>query len=154
MLSPVERKNGCQLAEQAEDASPYGVQCREEHQGPRVHDWAAVEIRPLREPGKGCWILTRRSVANPEELADYVCYGPAGTALEELVQVAGKLWTIKECFEEAKGQVGLDQYEVRKWDGWYRHTTLAMLAHACLTVIRRQAMEQGEKGATTAPMKT
>ena len=119
--------------------------------GPRVYDWAAVEIRPLREPGKGYWMLTRRSVANPEELSYYVCYGPSETALEELVRVAGRRWTIEECFEEAKGEVGLDQYEVRKWDGWYRHITLAMLAHAYLTVIRNQAVEQGEKGATTAP---
>ena len=58
--------------------------------------------------------------------------------------------TSEECFEEAKGQVGLDQYEVRRWDGWYRHITLAMLAHAYLTVIRHQALEQGEKGAITA----
>ena len=98
-------------------------------------------------------MLARRSVANPEELACYVCYGPAGTALEELVRVAGRRWPIEECFEEAKGQVGLDQYEVRKWDGWYRHITLAMLAHAYLTVIRHQALEGGEKGATTAQMR-
>ena len=121
--------------------------------GPRVYDWAAVEIRLLREPGKGCWMLTRRSVANPEELSYYVCYGPSGTALEELVRVAGRRWTIEECFEEAKGEVGLDQYEVRKWDGWYRHITLAMLAHAYLTAIRNQAMEGGEKGAITAPVR-
>ena len=121
--------------------------------GPRVYDGAAVEIRPLREPCKGHWLLARRSIAKPGELAYYVCFGPAGTALEELVRVAGTRWAIEECFEEAKGEVGLDQYEVRRWDGWYRHITLAMLAYAYLTVIRHHAMEQGEKGATTAPMK-
>ena len=57
--------------------------------GPRVYDWARVEIRPLKEPGKGYWLLVRRSVAKPEELAYYVCYGPAGTTLKELVRVAG-----------------------------------------------------------------
>ena len=61
---------------------------------------------------------------------------------------------IEECFEEAKGQVGLDQYEVRRWDGWYRHITLAMLAQAYLSVIKHQAMEPGEKGAATVPMKS
>ena len=121
--------------------------------GPRVYDWAAMEIRPLREPGKGHWLLARRSIAKPSELAYYVCFGPAVTSLEELVRVAGTRWAIEECFEEAKGEVGLDQYEVRRWDGWYRHITLAMLAHAYLMVIRRQAMEQGEKGDITAPMK-
>ena len=122
--------------------------------GPRVYDWAAVDIPPLREPGKGYWLLVRRSLSNPGELAYYVCYGPAGTSLEELVRVAGTRWAIEECFEEAKGQVGLDQYEVRRWDGWYRHITLAMLAHAYLSMIRHQAMEQGEKGAATARMKS
>ena len=91
--------------------------------GPRVYDWTRVGIRPLREPGQGYWLLARRSVAQPEELAYYVCYGPAGTALEDLVRVAGTRWAIEECFKEAKGQVGLDQYEVRKWEGWYRHIT-------------------------------
>ena len=122
--------------------------------GPRVYDWTAVEIRPLREPGKGHWLLARRSIAKPGELAYYVCFGPAETALEELARVAGTRWAIEECFEEAKGEVGLDQYEVRRWDGWYRHIALAMLAHAYLMVIKRQAMEQGEKGATTALTRT
>ena len=118
--------------------------------GPRIYDWATVDIRPLREPGQGYWLLVRRSLANPGELAYYVCYGPAGTSLEELARVAGTRWAIEECFEEAKGQVGLDQYEVRRWDGWYRHITLAMLAHAYLSVTRHQAMEPGERGAVTA----
>ena len=122
--------------------------------GPRVYDWAAVEIRPLREPGKGHWLLARRSISKPGEFAYYVCFGPAETTLAELVRVAGTRWAIEECFEEAKGEVGLDQYEVRRWDGWYRHITLAMLAHAYLAVIRHQAMEQGEKGATTALTRT
>ena len=72
--------------------------------GPRVYDWAAVEIRPLRDQGKGYWLLARRSTAKPGELAYYVCFGPAGTALEELVRVTGTRWAIEECFEEAKGQ--------------------------------------------------
>ena len=124
--------------------------------GPRVYDWALVEIRPLREPGKGYWLLARRSIAKPEELAYYVCFGPAETNLEELVRIAGTRWAIEECFESAKGQVGLDQYEVRRWDGWYRHITLAMLAHAYLAVIRHQTMAQGcarERGAVPAWMK-
>ena len=48
-------------------------------------------------------------------------------------------WTIKACFEAAKGEVGLDQYEVRSWTGWHRHITLAMLAHAYLAALRRAA---------------
>ena len=70
-----------------------------------------------------------------------MCFGPAETILEELVRVAGTRWAIEECFEEAMGEVGLDQYEVRRWDGRYRHITLAMLAHAYLTVIKYHSTE-------------
>ncbi len=137
------------LASQVEEVGWIRCSAGDGAKGPRVYDWALVEIRPLREPGKGYWLLARRSVAKPEELAYYVCYGPAGTTLEELSRVAGTRWAIEECFEEAKGQVGLDQYEVRKWDGWYRHITLAMLAHAYLAVIKYQSISQDgseEKG--------
>ena len=111
-------------------------------------------IRPLRESGRGYWLLCRRSPVDPGELAYYVCYGPAGTALAELARVTSTRWAIEECFEEAKGQVGLDQYEVRRWDGRYWHITLSMLAQAYLAVVRHQAAEQGEKGATTVRMKS
>ena len=119
--------------------------------GPRIYDWARVELRPLKEPGKGYWLLARRSVTKPGELAYYVCFGLEGTTLEELVRIAGARWAIEECFEEAKGQVGLDQYEVRKWDGWRRHITLAMLAQAFLAVARHQAAQggSGKKGAAS-----
>lgn len=75
--------------------------------------------------------------------------------LEELVRVAGTGWTIEECFEEAKGLVGLDQYEVRKWEGWYRHVTLVMLAHAYLAVVRQQAnaFPEDKKGEMRVGMK-
>lgn len=107
--------------------------------GPRVYDWAAVPIRPLREPGVGHWLLARRSLVDGE-LAYYICYGPAGTTLGELVRIAGTRWTVECCFQQAKGEAGLDHYEVRRYHAWYRHITLAMLAHAFLVVMRaRQA---------------
>lgn len=118
--------------------------CGDGAKGPRIYDWTRVSIRPLKEPGKGYWLLVRRSVAKPEELAYYVCFGPVETTLEELVRVAGTRWAIEEGFEEAKGEVGLDQYEVRRWIGWYRHITLALLAHAFLAVTRIHATEKGE----------
>ena len=92
------------LASQVEEVGWVRCSAGDGAKGPRVYDWALVEIRPLREPGKGYWLLARRSVAKPEELAYYVCYGPAGTTLEELARVAGTRWAIEECFEEAKGQ--------------------------------------------------
>ena len=131
------------LALGAEESGWQRLSAGDGAKGPRFYDWITVAIRPLREPGKEYWLLARRSISKPDELAYYVCYGLAGTSLEELVRVAGTRWAIEECFEEAKGQVGLDQYEVRRWDGWYRHITLAMLAHAYLAVIRYYARTQG-----------
>ena len=115
--------------------------------GPRVYDWARVPIRALPEPGWDYWLLVRRSISDPTELAYYVCFCPAETSLAELVRVAGTRWAIEECFETAKGEVGLDHYEVRRWPGWYRHLTLALLAHAYLTVTRARA----EKGTQKRP---
>ena len=107
--------------------------------GPRRYAWVRVAIRPLGAPARGYWLLARRSLVNPEDRAYYVCYGLAATSLLELVRVAGARWTIEGCLEEAKGEVGLDNYEVRRWDGWYRHVTLCLLAHAVLAATRAGA---------------
>ena len=112
--------------------------------GPRLYDWTRVELERLTWlSGLGVeevrwqhWLLARRSIEKPEELAYYVVFCPIGTTIQELVQVAGKRWTIEESFEITKGEVGLDEYEVRRWSGWYRHITLAMLAQAYLSVTR------------------
>jgi len=111
--------------------------------GPRTYHWARVAIRPLEHPGTGYWLLVRRSLTDPTDRAYYLCHGPADTPLRELVRVAGARWAIEESFQTAKGEVGLDQYQVRRWDGWYRHITLAMLAHAFLTVTRAAAGKKG-----------
>ena len=107
--------------------------------GPRTYDWARVPIRPLSDPDRGYWLLARRSLADPTDLAHYVCYGPADAGLADLVRVAGTRWAVEEAIEAAKGEVGLDQYEVRRWGGWYRHVTLCLLAHAFLAVTRAKA---------------
>ena len=88
-------------------------------------------------PGTGCrWLLVRRSVSDPTDLTAFVVFAPQDTTLVEVVQVAGTRWTIESSFEAAKGEVGLDHYEVRSWTGWYRHITLAMWAYALLAVLR------------------
>lgn len=107
--------------------------------GPRTYHWARAAIRPLEGPDMGYWLLIRRSLTDPDDRAYYLCHGRPDTALRELVRVAGARWAIEESFQTAKGEVGLDQYQVRRWDGWYRHITLAMLAHAFLTVTRAAA---------------
>jgi SRSO17 transposase len=89
----------------------------------------------------------RRSIAQPEERAYYLCYGPQQTSLYELIRIAGRRWQIEGCFEAAKGEVGLDEYEVRKWEGWHRHITLCLLAHAYLVVVRSIAEHEEEEAA-------
>ena len=113
--------------------------------GPRHYAWTRVPIRPWSDPQHGYWLLGRRSLAESTDLAYFVCFGAAATSLAELVRVAGTRWTIEDGFAAAKGEVGLDHYEVRRWDGWYRHVTLALLAHAYLAVTRH-AVVVGEKG--------
>jgi SRSO17 transposase len=80
------------------------------------------------------WWVARRSRYEPTEITYYLACAPADTTLATLVRVAGTRWAVEESLKTAKGEVGLDQYEVRKWTGWYRHITLALLAHAFLTV--------------------
>jgi SRSO17 transposase len=118
--------------------------------GPRVYHWARARIRPLEDPGMGYWLLARRAIADAGDLAYYLCHGPASTPLRELAAVAGARWAIEESFQTAKGEVGLDQYQVRRWDSWYRHITLAMLAHSFLTVTRAAAGAKG--GLHTRPV--
>lgn len=111
--------------------------------GPRRFDWARVRLARLQVSAEERrwehWLLVRRSLSDPTDLAYYVVFAPVDTALQTLVTVAGQRWRIEQSFELAKGEVGLDQYEVRRWDGWYRHMTLAMFALAYLAVLRAHA---------------
>jgi len=107
--------------------------------GPRMYDWTwGVVRKSVFQEGWLEWWVARRSLSDPTEIAYYLACAPAETPLERLVE---------ESLETAKGEVGLDQYEVRKWTGWYRHITLALLAHAFLTATRAQAVgNDGPKG--------
>lgn len=120
------------------------LSCGAGSQGPREYAWAAVPLRPALQDGWVHSALFRRHPDRPTELAGYLVYAPADTPLGELVRAAGARWTIEAVFKLAKGQVGLDQYEVRSYRGWYRHITLALLALAVL------AIGAAEKGAPPA----
>ncbi len=113
--------------------------------GPRTYDWARVRVIESRGklPGPEVWLLARRSVAKPEEMAYYLCFAPENVPLTRLAQVASTRYTIEQCFEEGKGEAGLDHYEVRYWHSWHRHITLSMMAHTWLSSIR--ASEEGKK---------
>jgi SRSO17 transposase len=111
----------------------------EGRKGPRRYEWALHRMY-VDETGWGHWLLMRRQIGARHERAYYRVFAPANTTLEQMVAVAGKRWAVEECFETAKGECGLDEYEVRSWTGWHRHITLSLLAHAYLTVVRAQAV--------------
>jgi SRSO17 transposase len=112
--------------------------------GPRLFDWQTVPLTDPALAGWKRWLLVRRKVDDPAELKTFLCFAPAETSLTALVEVAGSRWHIEACFEEAKGEVGLDHYEVRGWSGWYRHITLACLAHAFLSILRSRDPETAQ----------
>jgi SRSO17 transposase len=133
------------------DAAWARLSAGEGSQGPRWYDWALLALPYDAPPGMAHWLLARRGIGDPTEHAYYRVCGPAETPLAALVQVAGRRWCIETAFEEAKGLVGLDEYEVRKWAAWHRHPAqrapaLTLLAHAALVVTRERAAE-AEKGA-------
>ena len=120
--------------------------------GRRPWEWACVDMAPDPKKGMRRWLLVRRSTDDPEDLGFYQAYGPEETTVEELVGVCQERWIVEECFAEAKGEVGLDHYEVRKWEAWHRHVTLCLLAHAFLAVTRQAAIEEegsSKKGIST-----
>lgn len=127
--------------------------------GLRLYHWARARIERLQEPDAPFehWLLARRSLKDPERHAYYVVFAPAGTTLAELAGVAGLRWTIEECFERAKGDLGLDHCEARSWHGWHRHMTLVMAALAFLAKLaadlRRAAWSKppGSKPNETSP---
>ena len=112
--------------------------------GQRRYRWARTSING-EDSQAGYWLLVRQSLDDPDDMAYYLCRGPARVSLAELVRVAGARWAIEESFQTAKGEAGLDHYQVRQYTGWYRHVTLSMLAHALLTAIR------AKKGALKPP---
>ena len=116
-------------------------------QGARLYEWAWVQLPSEREGQQGwtSWLLIRRNLSDHSQRAYYRAWGPAQTPLTTLVQVAGSRWRVEEGLEQAKGEVGLDQYEVRTWTAWHRFITLALLAHAYLVVMRLQGQVQEQK---------
>ena len=133
------------LAAHAPDQAWKRRSCGNGAKGPRVFDWAAATLPEdgTEPPGWSRYLLVRRSLTRNAkgelELAYYLCGAPAGTADEELIRVAGSRWAVEECFQTAKTETGLDHYQVRRYDAWYRHVTLAMLAHAYLAVTAATA---------------
>jgi SRSO17 transposase len=106
-----------------------------------IYDWACQRVVESRDqlPGPAAWLLARRSLSDPTDIAYYLSNAPADTPLLKLAQVASTRYTVEQCIEEAKSETGLDEYEVRYWHSWHRHITLSMMAHTWLAAVRSQA---------------
>jgi hypothetical protein len=63
--------------------------------GPREYDWARIPVRPGWRPGRGRWLLARRSLSDPEKIAYYACYGPRRSSTADLAWIAGSRWTVE-----------------------------------------------------------
>jgi SRSO17 transposase len=144
------RVSAAQLAAAVPAEGWVGASAGQGAKGRRLYDWTRIRLAGPAAPGMARWLLVRRS-RRDGELAFYACFGPASTSLVGLVRVAGSRWAIEDGFQQAKNEVGLDHYEVRRRPGWYRHITLALLAHAFLVVTRTQATPSNRtKGDTAA----
>ncbi len=116
----------------------------EGEKGPRTYDWARQRVVESRDglPTRDAWLLVRRSVTDPTDIAHYLSNAAAEVPLLSLAEVASTRYTVEQCIEQTKGETGLDEYEVRHWHSWHRHITLSMMAHAWLASIRCQAQEK------------
>ena len=117
---------------------------KEGSQGPIVCDFAFLRVTESRGglPAAELWLIIRRNLEDPSEIKYFFSNAPLNTALEEFVRVSGMRWPIETIFEESKGDVGMDHYEMRSWIGWHHHMLLVSLAHHFLVRLRIQFQEQ------------
>jgi SRSO17 transposase len=121
--------------------------------GIRLYDWARIALPWVVDAGFERWVLIRRSRQDPEAYAYYLVFAPAGSELAELAGAAGLRWTIEECFQRAKEELGLDHCEARSWHGWHRHMTLCMAAAVFLARLAAQLRQAaGSKGNERSPV--
>lgn len=136
------------LAGELESGDWYALSAGEGAKGPRLYHWARLPLNGATQHGFERWLLFRRSLRSPDEIAYYFVHAREGASLAELAGAAGLRWTIEECFLRAKDDLGLDHCEARSWHGWHRHITLVMAAAAFLAKLaadqRRAAWTQAE----------
>jgi len=119
----------------------FETSCGDGSKGERIYDWQIVETSGIVPKGLKRVILIRRSQSKPKEVKAHIAFAPQDTPDKKLIEVAGTRWTVESCFKESKSEVGLDHYEVRSYDGWYKHITFALMALALLTVLSANSLD-------------
>jgi SRSO17 transposase len=117
-------------------------------QGLRWSDWTAVRVRSTTDPLGEQWLVIRRTVTESPDITYFLSNAPSSTPLDTLAQVGGVRYHVEHLLEEAKGRAGLGQYEVRYWHSWYRHMTLALIAHTWLTLLRQADAQKKSRPAS------
>jgi hypothetical protein len=113
--------------------------------GERLYEWLRIERNEFRTPdGYKYYLMVRRSISDPKELAYYTCFVNSDATIQQIVEVAGSRWSIEECFEMAKGETGLDEYEVRTYQGWNRHILMSLWALFILVAIKQRIQDPDE----------
>ncbi len=117
---------------------------KEGSKGPIVCDFAFLRVIESRGglPAAELWLIIRRNLDDPSEVKYFFSNAPLSTPLSEFVRISGMRWPIETIFEEAKGEVGMDHYEMRSWLGWHHHMLFVSLAHHFLVRLRIQFQEQ------------
>lgn len=112
------------------------IKVRQGTKRPICSAWAALRVYPWRDglPGTERWLLIERTDEGTHKY--FLSNAPADVALEKLARVAKQQWFVEQCFRDAKQQVGLADFEVRKWSGWHHHMTMCMLAYLFLALVR------------------
>ncbi|MEM1214030.1 MAG: IS701 family transposase [Planctomycetota bacterium] len=148
-----EQQKVSRIADDLEEDRWWSWSVGEGAKGPRVYRWAAARFGVPTDTGMSRWLLIRRPLDRDEagDRAYYLCAAHPGASPQDLATAAGKRWAIETCFQTAKQETGLDEYEVRTWHGWHRHVTLSMLALAFLAAVRAEAEPPncGKKGSLT-----
>ena len=123
--------------------------------GWRIYEFAAKRVYVSEDGDAGAclWLLVRRGVGESKEVNYFLCHAPVNVALLTLARVSASRWRVEQCFEEGKGEAGLDQYQVRSWEGWHRHMLFSMLAHLFLAKLKRKfpGDKSSDDGLLTVP---
>ena len=114
----------------------HGIQ--EGSKGPMLAEFAALRVTPVQErlPGLRQWLICRRSLGAQAEVKFFLSNAPRDTPLQELVRLSALRWPIETTLQEAKGEIGMDHYELQTWRGWHHHMLQSFMAHLFLVRLR------------------